>query len=82
MDRLKEQPFEHISDKAVQSEFDHMFKLIIIGDTGVGKSCLMKRVMDDEFKTEHQVTIGVEFGSYGLRVNGKILKMQIWDTAG
>ena len=59
-----------------------MFKLIIIGDTGVGKSCLMKRVMDDEFKTEHQVTIGVEFGSYGLRIEGKIIKMQIWDTAG
>ena len=59
-----------------------MFKLIIIGDTGVGKSCLMKRVMDDEFKTEHQVTIGVEFGSYGLRIEDKIVKMQIWDTAG
>lgn len=59
-----------------------MFKLIIIGDTGVGKSCLMKRVMDDEFKTEHQVTIGVEFGSYGLRIEDKVVKMQIWDTAG
>ena len=52
-----------------------MFKLIIIGDTGVGKSCLMKRVMDDEFKTEHQVTIGVEFGSYAMKVDGKVLKI-------
>ena len=52
-----------------------MYKLIIIGDTAVGKSCLMKRVMDDEFKTEHQVTIGVEFGSFGLRINGKIVKI-------
>ena len=59
-----------------------MFKLIIIGDTGVGKSCLMKRVMEDEFKTEHQVTIGVEFGSYGLKLEDKMIKMQIWDTAG
>ena len=59
-----------------------MFKLIIIGDTGVGKSCLMKRVMDNEFKTEHQVTIGVEFGSYAIRIDDKIVKMQIWDTAG
>ena len=59
-----------------------MFKLIIIGDTGVGKSCLMKRVMDDEFRQEHQVTIGVEFGSYGVRIDGKIIKLQIWDTAG
>ena len=59
-----------------------MFKLIIIGDTGVGKSCLMKRVMEDDFKQEHQVTIGVEFGSYGLRLENKLIKMQIWDTAG
>lgn len=42
----------------------------------------MKRVMDNEFKTEHQVTIGVEFGSYGMRMGDKIVKMQIWDTAG
>ena len=52
-----------------------MFKLIIIGDTGVGKSCLMRRVVDDEFKTEHQVTIGVEFGSYGIRIDNQIVKM-------
>ncbi len=57
-----------------------MFKLIIIGDTGVGKSCLMKRVMDNEFKVEHQVTIGVEFGSFGLKIDNKIIKLQIWDT--
>lgn len=68
-----------LADKAISTQ-DHLFKLIIIGDTGVGKSCLMKRVMDNEFKTEHQVTIGVEFGSYGLRINDKIVKLQIWDT--
>ena len=79
---LKAQPYEHIADKTLQQEHDHMFKLIIIGDTGVGKSCLMKRVMDEEFRQEHQVTIGVEFGSYGVRIDGKIIKLQIWDTAG
>lgn len=42
----------------------------------------MKRVMDNEFKVEHQVTIGVEFGSFGLKVDEKIIKLQIWDTAG
>ena len=40
----------------------------------------MKRVMDNEFKEEHQVTIGVEFGSYGLKIDNKIIKLQIWDT--
>ena len=40
----------------------------------------MKRVMDNEFKSEHQVTIGVEFGSFGIRADGKVIKLQIWDT--
>ena len=81
-DALQSMPHEVIADKQLTTQ-DHLFKLIIIGDTGVGKSCLMKRVMDNEFKAEHQVTIGVEFGSFGLRVDGgKVLKLQIWDTAG
>ena len=52
IDHLKDMPHEVIADKAL-AQHDHLFKLIIIGDTGVGKSCLMKRVMDDEFKAEH-----------------------------
>ena len=48
----------------------------------VGKSSLMKRVMDNEFREEHQVTIGVDFGNYGLHINEKNVKLQIWDTAG
>ena len=50
--------------------------------TAVGKSCLLARVMDEEFKVEHQVTIGVEFGSFVMKVDEKIVKLQIWDTAG
>ena len=46
------------------SGWDALYKLIIIGDTGVGKSCLLSRVMNNEFKEEHQVTIGAEFGSF------------------
>ena len=42
----------------------------------------MSRVMDEEFKVEHQVTIGVEFGSFAIRMDDKIIKLQIWDTAG
>lgn len=42
----------------------------------------MKRVMENQFKEEHQVTIGVEFGSFGIKINDKIVKLQIWDTAG
>ena len=56
--------------------------MIIIGDTGVGKSCLLKRIMSNEFKEEFQVTIGAEFGTFGMKVDSKILNLQIWDTAG
>ena len=59
-----------------------MFKQVIIGDTGVGKSCLLARVMDNAFKLEHQVTIGVEFGAFAIKVDEKVIKLQIWDTAG
>ena len=95
VDSMKDQPYEVISDKTLSNQ-DHLFKLIIIGNTGkpflsvsqsntfvgVGKSCLLSRVMDDEFKEEHNVTIGVEFGSFVLKVEKKIVKLQIWDTAG
>jgi Ras-related protein Rab-2A len=47
---------------------------------GVGKSCLLSRVMDNDFKEEHNVTIGVEFGSFVIKIDGKIVKLQIWDT--
>jgi GTPase SAR1 family protein len=48
----------------------------------VGKTCILKRIMDNLFKIEHQVTIGVEFGSVSLMIQDKIVKLQIWDTAG
>lgn len=64
------------------SAHDALFKLIIIGDTGVGKSCVLKRLVENEFKEEHDVTVGVEFGSFLIKVEDKVLKLQIWDTAG
>jgi Ras-related protein Rab-2A len=56
--------------------------MIIIGNSGVGKSCLMHRVTTNEFSEDHEVTVGVEFGSLLLRVEETVLKLQIWDTAG
>jgi len=50
-----------------------LFKLIIIGDTGVGKSCLLHKLTEGEFKPEHTVTIGVEFGNYALMLDDKSL---------
>lgn len=62
--------------------YAYQFKYIIVGDTSVGKSCLLLGFTDKRFKTEHDVTIGVEFGTRSVNVDGKTMKIQIWDTAG
>ena len=72
---------EIITDKTM-TYHDSLFKFIIIGDTGIGKSCVLKRLVENEFKEDHDVTVGVEFGSYLIKVEDKTLKLQIWDTAG
>lgn len=62
--------------------FAYLFKFIIIGDTGVGKSCLLLQFTDKRFRNDHDLTIGVEFGCQILIVKDRPLKMQIWDTSG
>lgn len=66
-----------------EDEFDYLFKLLLIGDTSVGKSCLLLRFADDEFTKDYISTIGVDFKIKTLRQeDGKVIKLQIWDTAG
>lgn len=62
--------------------YAYLFKYIIIGDTGVGKSCLLLQFTDKRFLPVHEMTIGVEFGSRMVDVDGRDIKLQIWDTAG
>jgi len=62
--------------------YDHLFKYIIIGPSGVGKSCLLLQFTDKRFHTDHDLTIGVEFGARMVPIDGKQIKLQIWDTAG
>eukprot|EP00967_Tisochrysis_lutea_P135702 scaffold241203_cov29-Tisochrysis_lutea.AAC.3 len=59
-----------------------LFKLIIIGDTGSGKSCLMHHFIEHRYDPKLTNTVGVEFGSRSLDIDGRRLKLQIWDTAG
>jgi small GTP-binding protein len=58
------------------------FKFIIIGSSGVGKTAILKRLTEDSFSTDSQSTIGVEFDSTIVEVDGQSIKLQIWDTAG
>ena len=62
--------------------YDLLFKLIVIGDSGTGKSCLLKRFLEGRCFAGGNHTIGVEFGSRIVDVGGKSVKLQIWDTAG
>merc|ERR1711916_407884 len=62
--------------------YNYLFKYIIIGDTGVGKSCLLLQFTDKRFQPVHDLTIGVEFGTRTITLDGKEVKLQIWDTAG
>ena len=64
------------------SQYDLTFKIIIIGDPGVGKSCLTGRAVNDKFESEYSPTIGFEFLTYSVKIKDKIIKLQIWDTCG
>ncbi|KAL0910341.1 hypothetical protein M5K25_021314 [Dendrobium thyrsiflorum] len=63
-------------------DYDYLFKVVLIGDSGVGKSNLLSRFTKNEFSLESKSTIGVEFATRSIRVSEKIVKAQIWDTAG
>ncbi|KAL7066424.1 hypothetical protein ACR3K2_31380 [Cryptosporidium serpentis] len=65
-----------------KEQYDYLFKFIIIGDAGAGKSCLLHQFIENKFKKGSSHTIGVEFGSKIITTGGKRVKLQIWDTAG
>ncbi|OMJ86213.1 hypothetical protein SteCoe_12353 [Stentor coeruleus] len=59
-----------------------LYRVIIVGDTCVGKSCLLLKFTENSFKESHDVTLGVEFGTRSISIEGKPIKLQIWDTSG
>eukprot|EP00759_Apiculatamorpha_spiralis_P033376 PhF_6_TR34697/c0_g1_i1/m.50491/K06109/RAB13; Ras-related protein Rab-13 len=62
--------------------FDHVFKIIVIGDSGVGKSSLTLRLSEDTFFRDHASTIAIDFRMYCMEYMDKKIRLQIWDTAG
>ncbi|PRP80200.1 rab11A, RAB family GTPase [Planoprotostelium fungivorum] len=71
-----------MSATPAQEEYDYLYKIVLIGDSGVGKSNLLSRFSRNEFNLETKSTIGVEFATRSIRTEGKTIKAQIWDTAG
>ena len=64
------------------AQYDLTFKLIFIGDSGVGKSCLTSKAVKNNFEDYYQATVGFEFLTFNMVVNKMVIKLQIWDTCG
>ena len=73
-----------MTDKSIVPEYihDYIFKIVVIGDSAVGKTSILSRYCDDKFNDKHMTTLGVDFKIRTLTVNDKRVKLQIWDTAG
>ena len=63
-------------------KIDYVFKVVVIGDSAVGKTQMLSRFAKNEFCFDSKSTIGVEFQTRTVTINGKLIKAQIWDTAG
>lgn len=73
---------EQPQTQQTQQTEDYLFKIVLIGDSAVGKSNLLARFARDEFHANSKSTIGVEFQTQKMEIHGKEVKAQIWDTAG
>ncbi|KAF3588415.1 hypothetical protein F2Q69_00028230 [Brassica cretica] len=65
-----------------EDDYDYLFKVVLTGDSGVGKSNLLSRFTRNDFSHDSRATIGVEFATRSIKCDDKIVKAQIWDTAG
>merc|ERR1712126_69968 len=70
--------FSYLVFTCTTMSYAYLFKYIIIGDTGVGKSCLLLQFTDKRFQPVHDLTTGVEFGARMINIEGKQIKLQIW----
>merc|ERR1711939_824918 len=72
----------NLATMSEKKSYDMLIKLLLIGDSGVGKSCLLCRYADDVFNSNFIATIGIDFKVRTIELDGKKIKLQIWDTAG
>jgi small GTP-binding protein len=80
IDNLNKVIIEPLGEDYLQ--FDLSFKIIIIGDPGVGKSCISVKAIKDKFIEGYETTVGFDFFTYCIKMNGQIIQLKIWDTCG
>jgi len=73
---------KNINNSSSKNTYDYLFKILIIGDSGAGKSCLMLRYTRDDYRDNHMTTIGVDFQTRFIQIKNEIIKLLLWDTAG
>ena len=78
---LERLTIEELSPGDYEKE-DYKIKIIVVGDSGVGKTNLINRFASDKFDTNSKATIGVEFVYKTLKINKEVIKIEVWDTAG
>lgn len=71
-----------MANSMTEEQYDFIWKVVLVGDSGVGKTNLLSRFTRNEFNAESKSTIGVEFATRNLTIKGKTVRAQIWDTAG
>ena len=76
------EPSEEVEDSQIEEDYDEKLKLMILGDSNVGKSSILKKYCKNEFTGTYVATIGIDFQIKYLNIDGKKIKLQIWDTAG
>ena len=79
-DNIKDLKYEILPNDV--SESDLSFKVIVIGDCYVGKSCLTSKATKNIFNSNYNATVGFEFFTFNIKINKKVIKLQIWDTCG
>ena len=71
-----------MSEEDDDKKYDYIFKLILIGSSGVGKTSILQRYIQKIFNDDYTCTIGVDFFMKSMKIDDKLIKLQLWDTAG
>ena len=75
-----DEDYDHLLNK--DNDYNYLFKVVFVGDAGVGKTQIINKFVKNKFSNDYNPTIGLDFYSKTINSNGKIIKLQLWDTAG